>query len=398
MPSVDRPADLRGLDQESSFAANNELLQKGSLQEKSEKFPMASSTVPVKERPGRLSLLSWTAGATTEVSEIEDLVSPKRQSYRIFDACKTKDTWWLDVLNPTEADMNALAKEFSIHPLTSEDIRTGETREKLEVFKNYYFVSFRSFDRLKFSAKHHVKPVNAYLVVFPTGLISFTFHPSPHTANVQSRIRKLETHVVLSSDWICYALIDDIVDAFGPMIDQLERETIAIEDGAFFTRPHELGSELSKTHLCRKKIMDATHLLRGKPSVVRSLARCCGAAHAAVPHGVAIFFSDVQDHVATMASKLEHCEGILSRSRADYLARLSVDRIATGNRTLKFIIRITVIAAIVVPLNVICGLFGMNVRVPGGDDDRLFWWGGILGTIILFILASVTLARRLKVI
>lgn len=54
--------------------------------------------------------------------------------------------FWLDILNPTEEEMKVLSKTFGIHPLTTEDIFLGETREKVELFRNYYLVCFRSFD------------------------------------------------------------------------------------------------------------------------------------------------------------------------------------------------------------------------------------------------------------
>jgi len=54
--------------------------------------------------------------------------------------------FWLDVLNPTEEEMKVISKSFGIHPLTAEDIFLGEAREKVELFKDYYLVCFRSFD------------------------------------------------------------------------------------------------------------------------------------------------------------------------------------------------------------------------------------------------------------
>lgn len=54
--------------------------------------------------------------------------------------------FWLDVQNPTEEEMKVLSKSFGIHPLTTEDIFLGETREKVELFRNYYLVCFCSFD------------------------------------------------------------------------------------------------------------------------------------------------------------------------------------------------------------------------------------------------------------
>lgn len=46
------------------------------------------------------------------------------------------NTWWLDVLSPTDQEMKLLSRVFGIHPLTTEDILMEETREKIELFRN----------------------------------------------------------------------------------------------------------------------------------------------------------------------------------------------------------------------------------------------------------------------
>lgn len=172
-----------------------------------------------------------------------------------------------------------------------------------------------------------------------------------------------------------------------------------MEESASVTRPDEIGTTLSKIYEFRKQALDMMRLVRGKASVVKSLIRHCNELQHGTPlQDIDLSLSDVQDHIITMTSKLEHCEAILSRSHSDYLAQLSVDRIDSGNRSLRIIIRITVIAAIVVPLNAICGLFGTNVKVLGGDSDRLDWWFGILGLIVFIFLVSLTVARRMKLV
>jgi magnesium transporter len=81
------------------------------------------------------------------------------------------NTWWLDVLSPTDEEMRVLSKVFGIHPLTTEDIQMEETREKIELFQNYYLVSFRSFDQNPYSPTH-LEPINYYIVVFRKGTLS----------------------------------------------------------------------------------------------------------------------------------------------------------------------------------------------------------------------------------
>jgi magnesium transporter len=97
-----------------------------------------------------------------------------------------------------------------------------------------------------------------------------------------------------------------------------------------------------------------------------------------------------------MMGNLSHFEKMLSRSHANYLAQLSVDSIMTNNRSNKVLGKITTIGTILVPLNLVTGLWGMNVPVPGRETASLAWFFGIVGSIILFSLVAFCSAKRWK--
>lgn len=65
-------------------------------------------------------------------------------------------------------------KVFCIHPLTTEDIQMEETREKIELFRNYYLVCFRGFDQDPYSPTY-LEPLNMYIIVFREGILSVRF-------------------------------------------------------------------------------------------------------------------------------------------------------------------------------------------------------------------------------
>ena len=46
-----------------------------------------------------------------------------------------------------------------------------ETREKIELFRNYYLVCFRGFDQDPYSPTH-LEPLNMYIIVFRDGILS----------------------------------------------------------------------------------------------------------------------------------------------------------------------------------------------------------------------------------
>ena len=160
-----------------------------------------------ENEPTRFGFFSSESQSTVHAAELGDLVLPGDSFRDLFQLGPEGGVWWLDVLNPTEAEVSAISRAFSIHPLTTEDILTQESREKVELFKQYYFVCFRTFYQLDKTSEQFMEPVNFYMVVFRDGVLSFSFTENPHAANVRKRIGKLRDYVSLSSDWICYAMM-----------------------------------------------------------------------------------------------------------------------------------------------------------------------------------------------
>ena len=56
------------------------------------------------------------------------------------------------------------------------------------------------------------------------------------------------------------------------------------------------------------------------------------------------------------------------------------------------------VASVLVPLNLVCGLFGMNVKVPFREVDNLIPFFTILASLCVFVMLSLALARRMHFI
>ncbi|KAK1979508.1 cora-like Mg2+ transporter [Colletotrichum cereale] len=347
----------------------------------------------------RFNFFSSALESTIHAAEFGDLVLPGENIGSLFDLPEGEadGVWWLNMNNPTAIEVWTICKAFGIHPLTIEDIIHKESREKIELFPTYYFACFRSFIVAEEDGETDYQPFNVYSVVFKEGIISFSFTPNLHSSRVRFRISQLKEQVSLSSDWICYALIDDIVDSFGPSINDIEHEADAIEDQVFITRVEDNQAFLRKIGYTRKHVMSLMRLLGGKTDVLRAFTKRCTEDYEVTPHmDIALYLGDIQDHTVTMMNSLVHFDTMLSRSHSNYLAQLSIDNISMGNQTNESLSRVTVIATVIVPLNIVCGLFGMNVKVPWKDDDNLIAFFGILASIVVFAFLSLILARRLR--
>lgn len=317
-------------------------------------------------------------------------------------------TWWLDCVCANDDEIKMLAKAFGIHPLTAEDIRMKEDREKVELFRNYYFVAFHTLDTDP-ESDEFLEPINFYIVVFRDGILTFHFSPVLHPASVRRRVRQLRDYVDVSADWLCYALIDDITDGFAPVITLIEHEADAIEDLVFVARQQDFSPMLHRIGDARRRVMTLMRLLTNKADVIRMFAKRCkeddvGQSMAALsgsadlptvqPRGeIALYLGDIQDHVITMSLNLGAYEKIFLRSHANYLAQLQVESFNSNNRINDMLSKVTLVGTVIVPLNIVTGLFGMNVTIPGESQGNLRWFFGIVGMLVFIVLLSVTLAN-----
>lgn len=314
------PYHVQGLDGDSGGPS-----RQGSLVDQ----PRSESRLSTREKSeikGASEDRTPAGGKTTDEGQNEKKEKPKRYGER--------PTWWLDVLSPTDAEMQILSKAFGIHPLTAEDIMMQEAREKVELFRKYYFVNYRTFEQ-DVNSEHFLEPVNMYVVVFREGVLSFHFSMTPHPANVRRRIRQLKDYLILSSDWISYAIIDDITDVFAPLIQNIEDEVDDIDDAILrlhspatddkdkSSKDNEKKSEfggdgmhnesggdmLRRVGDCRKKVMGLYRLLGNKADVIKGFAKRCNEHWEVAPRSeIGLYLGDIQDHIVTMTSNLTHYE------------------------------------------------------------------------------------------
>ena len=75
---------------------------------------------------------------------------------------------------------------------------------------------------------------------------------------MRRRIKQLKDYIAVTSDWISYALIDDITDAFGPLIQSIEYEVDSIDELVLILNEAEQSDMLRRSVHCPPKYRVAT--------------------------------------------------------------------------------------------------------------------------------------------
>ncbi|KXT00614.1 hypothetical protein AC578_3147 [Pseudocercospora eumusae] len=397
------------------------------------KDPAAMSEKGMQSR--QPSIMSKTAGGSADASG-NATPKPHRKRYG------PRPTFWLDVLQPTETEMKVLSKAFGIHQLTAEDILMDEQREKVELFPSYYFVNYRTFEQDK-DSENYMDAINMYVIVFRDGVISFHSSMSPHPANVRRRIRQLNDYMSPTADWISYAIIDDITDVYAPLVTEIETEVDEIDEEILYmhttaadnaeggqaqekeqrpksskgrddnrsqnqgdmgavkaegekTAGESGGDMLRRVGECRKKVMSLYRLLGNKADVIKGFAKRCNEHWEVAPRSeIGLYLGDIQDHIVTMTGNLSHYESLLSRAHGNYVAQINIRMNERAEQNADVLGKLTVLGTIVLPMNIITGMWGMNVWVPGQDiEGDLTWFFCITAGLLAFGLVCYFIARK----
>ncbi|KAJ1923468.1 CorA metal ion transporter [Tieghemiomyces parasiticus] len=422
------------------------ILRSGSTQSNSDDHPIPRS--PVAPFPGRSSLDSrdWSDyygsegqppspkcrftfySESTGPLYAEHLHEFYHEKRTLDELMRTCGPFWLDVTSPRAADMVLFSRVFHIHPLTEEDILTEECREKCELFRHYYFTCFHTFNSDTESADF-MEPVNLFTIVMGEGILSFHADPLHHPANVLHRIQAMDDPTLATPDWINYALIDDITDSLSPLVEMVSREVESIDELVLILKANEQTDMLQRIGAARKKVMAVQRLVALKGYVIKALMKrfeerrwaaspgrspshgsSATTAFQAAPSnfapfsssstylsGIRFYYADVLDHIITMLQETNQFDSIVQRAHSNFLAQISLEITIASNRANDMIAKVTALGSILLPMNVITGLFGMNVHVPGNGVDSYAWFGGIIGSMVLILALSVFCLHKFKI-
>src|SRR3989344_1873220 len=97
---------------------------------------------------------------------------------------------WVDVENPTEAEIQMLSRKHMIHPLAARDMQVAAYRPKLERYDEhlYLVLHFPVFDPKASSSKSR----EIDFLIFPFNLITVHFEPIPQLDDFQRLLAEHE--------------------------------------------------------------------------------------------------------------------------------------------------------------------------------------------------------------
>ncbi|WP_105035021.1 magnesium and cobalt transport protein CorA [Cryobacterium aureum] len=149
-----------------------------------------------------------------------------------FEVMKEKEGFgWIGLYRPSEEEVRAVATEFSLHHLAVEDALKGHQRSKIERYADILFIVLRPArymddeERVEFGELH--------VFVGPDFVVTIRHAESPDLALVRERMESTPHLLALGPEAVLYAILDQVVDEYGPVVAGLENDIDEIEDQLF---------------------------------------------------------------------------------------------------------------------------------------------------------------------
>lgn len=295
---------------------------------------------------------------------------------------------WLNYFQPEKDDLNLLIDLLGIHPLSVEDCFDEKQVPKMEHFVNNTFIIFNAFS---YSDKTlHTDEVN--LFIGSNYLITVSGHKSDGRKplyNVERFVENDSPASRSSTAWLMHKVLDYLVDqkydAFDTMEDELEdAEELLLEDVTAF-------SPMDLIRMRRNLVSLRKSLYHEREILVKINRLDCPF----IPEKAVIPYRDIYDHLSKFFELTETYREIETSLMELYTSLLNNQMTKASNETNYSVRRLTLYAAIFMPLTLLAGIGGMSewTMMTGQQNWKLSYPLLILGLIVIGLLNWFLLKR-----
>jgi magnesium transporter len=142
---------------------------------------------------------------------------------------------WLDLYEPTSEEFSAVADEFDLHELAVEDAVKAHQRPKLERYGETLFIVLRPARYIEETERVVFGEVAIF--VGPRFVITVRHGDAPELGSVRERLEARPDLLRRGPLAIMYAVVDEVVDGYQPVVAGLENDIDELEDDVFDGSP-----------------------------------------------------------------------------------------------------------------------------------------------------------------
>ncbi len=257
---------------------------------------------------------------------------------------------WVALAEQEPAELDKMAEEFGLHPLAVEDARKGHQRPKIEEYDESLFVVLQMVEAPKEGLDGSLRLGEVAIFVGDNYILSVRHHTQKGFVDVRARTEREPELLRNGSAYVLYALMDNVVDRYFPIIDALESELEQIEEQIFVR--NAARSNIKALYTLKRQLMTLKH-------AVDPLMDATGKLYGGrVPHlcaGMQEYFRDVYDHLHRIHASIEAIREMLATAIQVNLGMISLNETEVTKKLAGW-------AAMIAVPTMLAGIYGMNFK------------------------------------
>jgi len=329
--------------------------------------------------PGELTVNEYASDTSVEVikynrGEIEE--HGIKRVPKISKLLSSDSVTWVNVNGLGNVKtLKELGEVFHLHRLAIEDVANVHQRPKVEEYEDHLFVVLKmiSLDR----KLRQLDSEQVSLFFGKNYVLTFQEHEGDCFEPVRERLRHAKGRVrEMGADYLAYALIDSVVDAYYPIVDVYGERMERLDELLSAGQP---GNFMGVLHNTRGDLMFLRRAIRPLRDELMRLVRD---SHPLIADETIIHLRDCYDHGYQLIDLLDNYREMCSDLRDYYLS-------IVNNRMNEVMKVLTITGTIFIPLGFIAGLYGMNFNqeLPGNMPELNLPYGYVYALTMMAVIA-----------
>ena len=284
---------------------------------------------------------------------------------------------WLGLFEPDAAEMDQVRLLFGLHELAVEDALNSHQRPKIEIYdKDLRLVILRTARYVE--EEEEVTFGNIAILLAPTFVITVRQGVASKLRDARRRLEQRPELLALGSSSALWAILDEVVDDYAPVVAGLERDIDEVEATVF-------SGSVAPTERIYSLRHEATNFYRAVHPLLTVIATV---KHTSLARELRPYLRDVQDHLLQVEEEVAAQRDLLGTVLQANMAVLSVEQTRVSVRQNSTIEQLTVLATVFLPLTFITGFFGQNFgwlvhHIEGFPAFIVYGIGGLAVPLIL---------------
>ena len=280
---------------------------------------------------------------------------------------------WINLEYPSPEEIqDILVNLFHFHPLVIEDcLSIGYQSPKIDEFDDYIFIIAHVI-----KANQSMDDITTQELDFFLGsnyLVTFFLDEGPSPVeSVWLRLSRDERLYKHGADLLCHTIMDDIVDNYTPVIDEIEEAMDSLENEVL-EKPNP--KTLEQLIQIKHGLLAIRRIILPQREVMNRLSRDD---FPQIKPQVQIYYRDIYDHLVRIQDMIESLRDIVAGDLDIYLN-------STSLRLNEIMKALTIVSTIFLPLSFIAGVYGMNFHFMPEISKP---WGYPMAWLIFLLIAA----------